>query len=123
MKSMMNRRLPPGIFVLVATAVGWCVAYDPEGHFASDCRRATSACRSADVREQENLALMIDPLGLLGLSQRGASSFLAETRAAEAAAALAQARWRTVASIADRSGGRDGIVTRGQLPVNLRWPQ
>ncbi len=68
------------------------------------CRAAGLDVMPADLQgqlQQESLALMIDPLAVLGLTQRGASAALADARATEAAAALAQTRWRTVAAIAE----------------------
>ena len=67
--------------------------------------------------QQDNLALMIDPLALLGLTQRGASSFLAESRAAEAAAALAQTRWRTMAAIAEVFAHHRALDGLQQVPL------
>ncbi len=70
----------------------------------AECRAAGLDVMPTELQaqlQQESLALMIDPFALLGLTQRGASSFLAESRADEAAAALAQTRWRVVAGIAE----------------------
>ncbi len=70
----------------------------------AECRAAGLDVMPTELQgqlQQESLALMIDPLALLGLTQRGASSLLAESRATEAAAALAQTRWRIMAAIAD----------------------
>lgn len=57
----------------------------------AECRAAGLDVMPTELQaqlQQESLALMIDPFALLGLTQRGASSFLAENRAVEAAAAL-----------------------------------
>ena len=71
---------------------------------AAECRAAGLDVMPTELQgqlQQDNLALMIDPLALLGLAQRGASARLAETRALAAAAALASERWRVVAAIAE----------------------
>lgn len=71
---------------------------------AAECRAAGLDVMPTELQgqlQQENLALMVDPVALLGLAQRGASVRLAEARALAAAAALATERWRVVAAIAE----------------------
>lgn len=85
----------------------------------AECRAAGLDIMPTELQgqlQQESLALMIDPLALLGLTQRGASSFLAETRAAEAAAALTQARWRTMAAIAEVFAHHRALDDLQQVP-------
>jgi len=85
----------------------------------AECRAAGLDVMPTELQgqlQQESLALMIDPLALLGLTQRGASSFLAETRAAEAAAALTQARWRTMAAIAEVFAHHRALYDLQQVP-------
>lgn len=70
----------------------------------AECRAAGLEVAPTELElqlEQKNLALLVDPLALLGMAQRGARARVAEARAVEAAAALAQTRWRTVAAIAE----------------------
>ena len=50
---------------------------------------------------EEMVAVMVDPVALLRRGPRGAAVTLAEVRGAEALAALAEARWRIVAKIAE----------------------
>lgn len=86
----------------------------------AECRAAGLDVMPTELQvqlQQESLALMIDPLALLGLTQRGASSFLAESRAAEAAAALAQTRWRIVAAIAEVFAHHRALDGLQQVPV------
>lgn len=86
----------------------------------AECRAAGLDVMPTELQgqlQQESLALMIDPLALLGLTQRGASSFLAESRAAEAAAALAQARWRIVAAIAEVFAHHRALDGLQQVPL------
>lgn len=71
---------------------------------SAECRAAGLDVMPSELQgqlQQENLAVMVDPLALLGLTQRGASAHLAEARAFAAAAALATERWRVVAAIAE----------------------
>lgn len=71
---------------------------------AAECRAAGLDVVPTELQgqlQQDNLALMVDPLALLGLAQRGASMRLAEARGLAAAAALATERWRVVTSIAE----------------------
>lgn len=86
----------------------------------AECRAAGLDVMPTELQgqlQQESLALMIDPLALLGLTQRGASSFLAESRASEAAAALAQTRWRIVAAIAEVFAHHRALDGLQQVPV------
>lgn len=86
----------------------------------AECRAAGLDIMPTELQgqlQQESLAVMIDPLALLGLTQRGASSFLAETRAAEAAAALAQTRWRTMAAIAEVFAHHRALDDLRQVPL------
>jgi outer membrane protein TolC len=50
---------------------------------------------------RDELALMLDPLQLLGLSRRGAAIEAQRAREAEAIANLAVARWRTTAAVVE----------------------
>lgn len=71
---------------------------------AAECRATGLDVMPTELQgqlQQENLALMVDPLALLGLAQRGASARLAEVRGLAAATALATERWRVVTSIAE----------------------
>ncbi|MBL8738769.1 MAG: hypothetical protein JNL12_20235 [Planctomycetes bacterium] len=71
---------------------------------SAECRAAGLDVMPTELQgqlQQENLAAMVDPLALLGLTQRGASARLAEAQAFAAAAALATERWRVVAAIAE----------------------
>ena len=51
--------------------------------------------------EDEMLAVMLDPVALLGLGARGAAATLADAAAAEAVSALAAGRWRVTAAVAE----------------------
>ncbi|MFY9342866.1 MAG: hypothetical protein WAT39_10275, partial [Planctomycetota bacterium] len=64
----------------------------------------------------ERIAVTIDPLALLGLTQRGASADLADAKALEAASALAEARWRVVAAIAE-------VFAQNRALASLQAPQ
>lgn len=71
---------------------------------AAECRAAGLEVMPSELQgqlQQENLAAMLDPLALLGLTQRGASASLAEARGFAAATALATERWRVVVAIAE----------------------
>lgn len=86
----------------------------------AECRAAGLDVMPTELQaqlQQESLALMIDPFALLGLTQRGASSFLAENRAVEAAAALAQTRWRVVAGIAEVFAHHRALDGLQQVPL------
>lgn len=69
--------------------------------------------------EDERLALMIDPIALLGLGQRGASATLADERAAESAARLAEARWQTLARIAELFARRVVVETLAAPSIDV----
>src|SRR5262245_44975208 len=51
--------------------------------------------------DDEMLAVMLDPIALLGLGARGAARGLADAATAEAVAALTAERWRVTAAIAE----------------------
>ena len=86
----------------------------------AECRAAGLDVMPTELQgqlQQESLAVMIDPLAVLGLTQRGASSFLAKTRSAEAAAALAQTRWRAMAAIAEVFAHHRALEDLQQVPL------
>jgi outer membrane protein TolC len=104
-----------------AQAVALAIAHNGEIQAReAECRAAGLDVMPTELQaqlQQESLALMIDPFALLGLTQRGASSFLAESRAAEAAAALAQTRWRVVAGIAEVFAHHRALDGLQQVPL------
>ncbi|MCU0863677.1 MAG: hypothetical protein MUC36_07805 [Planctomycetes bacterium] len=100
--------LPPGTTALpFATAVAFAQQHNPElQQLTATARAAGLDVPATELQGQYQgdrrmLAVMVDPLALLAIGQRGAQSQLASARAAEAAAALAVARWRLLGRIAE----------------------
>lgn len=72
----------------------------------AEARAAGAAIPPTDLEgeyrgDTERLALLVDPIALLGLGARGAAADLAASEAAAAAERLALARWRTFAAIVE----------------------
>ena len=99
--------LPDDAALSFPAAVAFALQHNPE------LRQLTAAARAAGLDapatelqgqyqgDRRMLAAMVDPVALLGLGPRGAAQGLADARAAEAAAALAVARWRMIGRLAE----------------------
>jgi len=98
--------LPPGPLGF-ADAVAFALQHNPElQQLAAEARAAGADVPATDLEVQwdgsdDMLALMVDPIALLGLGQRGAAGDVATAREAAALEALAVARWRLVGRIAE----------------------
>lgn len=100
--------LPEGTEVVpFASAVALALRHSPDLlERAAEARAAGLDLAATELQGQYQgdrrmLALMVDPIALLGLGQRGAARQLTGARAAEAAAALAVARWQRIGRIAE----------------------
>jgi hypothetical protein len=88
-------------------AVAFALQHNPElQQLTAEARAAGLDLPATELQGQYQgdrrmLALMVDPLALLEIGQRGAARHLTSARAAEAAATLAVARWQRIARIAE----------------------
>jgi outer membrane protein TolC len=90
-----------------ATALAAALRQNPELQaLEAKARAAGAVTQPLEVQSEyrsddEMLAVMLDPIALLGLGARGAAQGLADAAAAEAVAALAAGRWRVTAAVAE----------------------
>ena len=91
-----------------ADAASVALRQNPELRAAEARARAAGAAATVPLPivgewrgRNEAVGAMLDPIALLGLGPRGAAMQAADARAAQAATALAVARWRTLAELAE----------------------
>ena len=91
-----------------AEAASLALRQNPELRAAEARARAAGAAATVPLPvvgewrgRNEAVGAMLDPIALLGLGPRGAAMQAADARAAQAATALAVARWRTLAELAE----------------------
>lgn len=88
-------------------AVGFALAHNPQLQaLAAQARAAGADIAATEIQGQwssdtSRMALMVDPIALLRLGQRGAAIELTKAREGEALATLAAARWRLIGRIAE----------------------
>ena len=90
-----------------ADAVLFALQHNPQlQSLAAQARAAGADIAATEIQGQwssdvSRMALMVDPVALLRLGQRGAAIDVTRAREAEALAALANARWRLIGRIAE----------------------
>ncbi len=91
-----------------ADAASLALRQNPELRAAEARARAAGAAATVPLPvvgewrgRNEAVGAMLDPIALLGLGPRGAAMQAADAQAAQAATALAVARWRTLAELAE----------------------
>ena len=90
-----------------ADAVGFALQHNPQLQaLAAQARAAGADIAATEIQGQwssdvSRMALMVDPVALLRLGQRGRVIDLTKAREGEALAALAAARWRLIGRIAE----------------------
>ena len=115
-------RLHPGGTFTLAEAIATALRQNPELLALEARARAAGAVTEpieveAEYRsELESVAVLLDPIALLGLGARGAAIDVNEAEARAAVADLAVARWRTAAAVAEE------FALASQLE-SLRVPQ
>lgn len=108
LKALADEAPPPPPWPLTFQgAVDFALQHNPElARLAAEARAAGADVPATELEAQwdgsdERLALMIDPVALLRLGQRGAASDAAAAREAAALQALAVARWQLVGKVAE----------------------
>lgn len=115
----------PGQPLGLAAAIEHALRHNPELQaLAADARAAGADLPGLQGQGEyrsssDSLALMVDPVALLGLGQRAREIAAVDARAAAAVAALVAARWRTIGAVAEAFAVAAALQELPPLPTAI----